>query len=402
MHRYLLPITVLYGFLIIYASLFPFSGWRIPQENPFAWLTWHLPHHVYRKDAAVNLLAYIPFGFFASAHSMYRTGRLTLRSRVIVAGFSLSLSMEALQMLLPMRNPSLVDLFTNTGGTAIGAALALLLLRSVAPEDGVDNWREQWLAPGPDKIIGVGILLLWALSRLSPFVPTLSRPGPLKAVRPLWLSLHGKIQLNPEELLTHCCYAAGLALLANAVLHREVRSFRLFTAFAAFILTLRIFIFDGYLSLEVVIGYLAGIAAATLIARCPGNMPLLAAMGFLAAGIVLFEIKHGETAEFTKKINWIPFRYHLDNTLAGIGLIFEGVWPFSGLSLLWLLLNPKRVSGGLVYGGTVIFLIMALLEWQQQYIPGRTADITQALLALNGWSWPFFLMWRSENLPHKD
>ena len=55
-------LALCYGLLIIYASLFPFSGWHVT-ANPFAWLSGPLPRSISRKDALVNLLAYIPFGF---------------------------------------------------------------------------------------------------------------------------------------------------------------------------------------------------------------------------------------------------------------------------------------------------------------------------------------------------
>lgn len=389
---HILLVTVLYGILIAYVSLFPFINWHIPQGNPFAWAIGSLPHHISGKDAVVNVLAYIPFGILVSACSLSGVNRQGLCLRVVFAGFCLSFAMETLQTLLPARNPSLVDLFTNTSGAAIGAVLAQQFAKSAASGKCLQNLQKEWLAPGSDKMIGAGILLLWALSRLSPFVPTLSRPGPIKGITPFLFALQGKIPFNQSEAMVHCCYAVGLALMADAILHLEVRSFRLFAAFVSVVMMLRIFIFDGYLTLEVAVGYMAGIGVAVLIARGSISFRLISAIGFLVAGIVLFEVRPGKMVDLYEKINWIPFRYHLDNTLAGVGLILEGIWPYSGLSLLWLMLSRMTVRRCFVYGGMTVFLVVALLEWQQQFIPGRTADITQAMLAVIGWSFPL-MMW---------
>jgi hypothetical protein len=234
-------------------------------------------------------------------------------------------------------------------------------------------------------------MLVWALSRLSPFVPTLSHPGPIKGLTPLRLTLLGKTPFHPADALVYFCYGAGLALLAETILHRDVRSFRLFAVFVVVILSLHVCVIDGYLDCEMIFGYLAGIGAAVLISRCPESISLIIGMIFLLAGTIVFEMKPGESANFCKGFNWIPFRYHLDNTLAGIGSILEGTWAFSALSLLWLKQNRMSSKGGLVLGGMALLLLMTFLEWRQLYIPGRTADITQALLAVIGWSWPFLL-----------
>jgi hypothetical protein len=114
-------------------------------------------------------------------------------------------------------------------------------------------------------------------------------------------------------------------------------------------------------------------------------------MAAFVAGFVLFEVRAGTVATLTAEINWIPFRCHLENTLAGIGQILDGIWPFSALALLWLKLKRTGRGVWMACGGFSLFLAVALLEWQQQFIPGRTADITQALLAFIGWCSPYYL-----------
>jgi VanZ family protein len=79
------------------------------------WSTW--------QDLAVNIGGFVPFGFvFLAYFSMAkRSGRSALL--VVFLGFLLSLTIEALQRLLPNRDSGMSDVFTNTVGTALGVLL---------------------------------------------------------------------------------------------------------------------------------------------------------------------------------------------------------------------------------------------------------------------------------------
>jgi Concanavalin A-like lectin/glucanases superfamily/VanZ like family len=75
------------------------------------------------EDWAVNIGGFMPVGFvfFASANSAKSKGHRALL--VVLLGFSLSFTIEALQRLLPTRDSGMTDLFTNTAGTALGVFL---------------------------------------------------------------------------------------------------------------------------------------------------------------------------------------------------------------------------------------------------------------------------------------
>ncbi len=384
--------TIVYVMLIAYGSLFPFAGFIIPEGNPFGWMTKHPFNLVSRKDAVVNILAYIPLGFLLFKFTYYRCGFPNGMIRSFIAGLCLSLTMESLQGFLPGRDPSTVDLFTNSSGAAIGHTLAFLHERSTETGGAIKRFQKNWLAPGHVNSAGAVILLIWGFSALSPFVPTLSTPGPVRGVEPLLLTLLGKTPFDLTDALVHFSRGTGLAILAFTIFPREVRSIRLFAFYAMTVLTLQIFIINRYQSLEAVSGYIAGICMAALISLLAGNLSRIIAILLLMAGFVLSEVKADETTSIFREFNWIPFRYHLESTLSAISLILAGIWPFSAISLLCIKLSKTDRSGLLLCGGAVIFLVVALLEWEQQYIPGRTADITQALLAVIGWYWPLLLL----------
>jgi len=56
-----------YVLLIIYASLYPLTGWHDSGGNPLAFLGAAWPRHYTGFDLATNVLAYLPFGFFCTA-----------------------------------------------------------------------------------------------------------------------------------------------------------------------------------------------------------------------------------------------------------------------------------------------------------------------------------------------
>ncbi len=77
------------------------------------------------NDITINILGFIPFGFFLSAW-LWQAKKLTSARAcgiTIFAGFFLSLAIELTQVYLPTRDSSLLDVIDNIFGTAVGALL---------------------------------------------------------------------------------------------------------------------------------------------------------------------------------------------------------------------------------------------------------------------------------------
>ncbi|MBU1053506.1 MAG: VanZ family protein [Proteobacteria bacterium] len=85
----------------------------------------------YIKDVAINLIGFIPFGFFVSAFLAKKNkfGFNAICVVVVIAGFSLSMSIELIQAYLPTRFSQLSDLVLNTSGTTIGVFVLNLIQR---------------------------------------------------------------------------------------------------------------------------------------------------------------------------------------------------------------------------------------------------------------------------------
>jgi len=160
------PLTWLYGALIVYASLYPFVGWRIPGVGALDFLLLGWPRYWTWFDVISNLLGYLPFGFLLFV-ALIRSGR---RGRAAAAlacagGTLLSLSMEVLQNYLPHRVSSNVDLVLNMLGTALGAAIGAVLHW----HGGIARWqklRDRWFVARSAG--GFALLVLWPIGLLFP------------------------------------------------------------------------------------------------------------------------------------------------------------------------------------------------------------------------------------------
>lgn len=160
------PLAWVYGALIVYASLYPFMGWRIPGVTPWAFLRFPWPHWWTGFDLMANLLGYLPFGALVFG-ALVRTGTSVRVAwpLALLAGASLSLSLEMIQNYLPQRVASNVDLALNITGTFLGAVIAL----GVNAFGGVERWqaiRERWFI---DRSAGgLSLLFLWPIGLLFP------------------------------------------------------------------------------------------------------------------------------------------------------------------------------------------------------------------------------------------
>jgi VanZ family protein len=231
----------MYAALIVYASLYPFTGWRVLPTPVLAFLGYGFPRYWTGFDVLSNLLGYMPFGSLLVG-AMVRSGRRLGPSLLaaVACGALLSLSMETLQDFLPKRIPSNVDWALNTAGTLVGA----LVGAAVHKLGGVERWqalRDKWFIGRSAGAIA--LLLLWPVGLLFPPPVPLGLGQILGKVQELigwavsgtaaepwfedWLDPDRQAWLNTlspsGEALTTLLGLLAPCLVAYSVSHREWR-----------------------------------------------------------------------------------------------------------------------------------------------------------------------------------
>ena len=155
-----------YSLLIIYASWFPFTGWRDIGLSPLAYLWAPLPHYWTVFDLAINVAGYMPFGMFLVCAFYPRLRGVGAALVATVCGIAVSCLMESVQTYLPSRVASNLDLLTNGAGAAIGAIAGALLTPILLEESRFLQLRERWFSPAASR--GLIVMALWPLAQIYP------------------------------------------------------------------------------------------------------------------------------------------------------------------------------------------------------------------------------------------
>jgi VanZ family protein len=159
--------AVLYGVMIVYASLEPFSGWMAPLPGAPFFLFEPWPTRYTRFDIAINVAAYIPFGLFVALTGRHTPSVARFAIAMAVSAL-LSFTMETTQMFLPSRDASTIDLISNTAGGALGGLAGVVLNGTPGLRARVGQWRQRVFIGGRSGDLGVALLGIWLLAQVNP------------------------------------------------------------------------------------------------------------------------------------------------------------------------------------------------------------------------------------------
>lgn len=162
--------AALYAVMIVYASLEPFAGWMAPLPGTPFFLFAPWPTRYTRYDVAINVAAYVPFGFFVAL-----IGRRTPAARRLMAATTaaalLSAAMETAQIFLPSRDASTVDLVSNAAGGALGGIIAIGLNGAPGVRARIGHWRQRVFIGGRSGDLGIALLGIWMFAQVNPGIP---------------------------------------------------------------------------------------------------------------------------------------------------------------------------------------------------------------------------------------
>lgn len=224
-----------YTVLIVYASLYPFSGWQFENIAAFGAQISQWPRYWSQFDAIVNVLGYMPLGILI-VFSLYPViGRGWSLLLAALGGCVMSLLMESVQYFLPSRVTSLLDLITNAGGCLLGALIGVCLLPLILESGRLHQLRTQWLYPNSAReLVVIG---LWPLAQIFPHA-FLFGHGQILPIISLWCEdyldvsidlsavLRNDIELSPEmyllsETIITACACSGAILVGLSLLNRR-------------------------------------------------------------------------------------------------------------------------------------------------------------------------------------
>ncbi|CAG9184159.1 hypothetical protein LMG23992_05161 [Cupriavidus laharis] len=157
---------VCFTLLVVYASLYPFSGWVDNGISPFAFLSAPKPRYITEFDLLTNVLGYCPLGALVvlALHPRVSGARATLIA--LAAGALLSGCMEALQTWLPSRISSNIDLITNALGALLGGAVVAPFTSALIDRGTLTQLRTAWFEPHAS--FAIILLLLWPFAQIFP------------------------------------------------------------------------------------------------------------------------------------------------------------------------------------------------------------------------------------------
>ena len=337
--RYLL---VAYALLVVYASLHPFSGWRDQGLPPFAFLTARFPRHYLPYDLAANIIGYFPLGFLAvlSAYPILR-GRAAFAFAVLCT-LMLSLALESLQLYLPARTSSNLDLLANTAGGLFGA-LAAAASGQLLRRQGLQALRDRLFLPGGRIDLGLVLIGLWLLAQLNPSTLLFGTGDLREWFRPP----PGK--LYPAELFVRVeagiagANALAVGLMVSCLTAREQPKRLVALALAGGGLCVHSFAFGLLVSSQDILSWLTpgalyGVAAALALLLIAAGLPR--AVQLALSGLALLAA--------TTLVNLAPANPYMTATLSlwqqgqyfnfnGATRIVSAIWPFTAMFYVVLL-----------------------------------------------------------------
>lgn len=362
--RWLTIATVL---LILYGSLFPFRFEVLNDSGFFELLTGLRFQPTSRGDLVANLLLYAPLGLCLLLSWPARWGRLTRLFWTVFIGTMLSLGVEMLQVHAPTRVSSLTDVVVNATGTIGGGLIALLYLELGS------TIRIPGIAPGRPEPVPLGILLLWLGFRLAPFVPTIDWQKFKDALKPVFI--------EPQfSTIDTYRYLVGWLVAGYAIrqLWRREYAFHALAFMVAVVLLGRVTVVGKVLVPSELLALVLAVPAAAVMAALTDRRRATLLAILLAGVIVLQGLKPFEFLAQRNSFSWVPFMNSLSDSLeVNYSVLLEKCfWYFA---LVWLL---TRRGSGIVISTALTALLLALIETAQLWLPGRSAEITDPLLAL--------------------
>lgn len=346
--------------LIVYGSLFPFHyqahepGWadltRLLQPSPAG---------LSLSDVVANILLFVPYGLLLASPLLQ--GR---RLPAALAGVALALGVQVLQFWFPHRDPSGMDAVFNGIGLLLGWGAAQL--------------ARPWLAgrrlaqlPQPHFVmLSTTLMLLWLLDRWFPWVPTLDVQNLKNGLKPLLLDWRS---VGALDVLRHTvAWLVFLRLAGWSLLQRQGMAW--LALLCLVVVALKPLFLHNALTAANVLGVMLAVLLGPIFRE--GAVALLLLVLAQVVVLVLQALAPFEFA-WVGGFQWVPFAGSLAaDPLAALPPLIDKLYWYGSLVFLLRCLGVPHLACCAAVGSLLLGL-----EWAQQWVPGRTPEITDPLLA---------------------
>jgi VanZ family protein len=347
--------------VILHGSLYPYE-FRLPPgtAGPVSTLlsSWTMRSHSLGEMIA-NVLLYAPFGFFA-ALAIRGPHRLLI---VTLLGLVLCTAVELAQFYDVGRVTSLSDVCLNTAGTVLGGLAA-----------GGIRFASGLAMFGPSRARPVPLILLAAMLgyHLYPYVPVIDLHKYWHSVKPLLVRpVAGPLAIfHYFTLWLAICY-----LIADAAVRS--RSGFLVLCLAVFVFGAKILIVNQSLSPAEAMGAAAAIFIwLAILERMSWRAAIVAVL--LCAMIVVLRLEPFHFRAPAGHFGWLPFQGYLTGSFGiNVQSFLEKAFLYG--SLVWI---AARAGLDLPVATAATATLCLATSIAEIYLPGRSAEITDAFIAL--------------------
>jgi hypothetical protein len=255
------------------------------------------------------------------------------------------------------------DVYLNTFG-AIGGGLAALLFGF-----GVQNPVIGELAAQPMPAMLLAGMLGYHLFR---YVPTIDAHKYWESLKPILLSPSLSVQASVRYL---AMWLTSSWPICEIVGFRRARIF--VPLFTAFVFLSKVSIENLVVTVPEVLG--AGFAMMIwLVLGHYGRVATLFTAAVLCGSVVAGRLEPFEFLSADRAFEWLPFRGFLDGSVSVNAMAFMEKFFLYG-SLIWLLSRSGLPLWMSAFG---VAALLFACSWAELYLPGRSAEITDAFIAI--------------------
>ncbi len=347
--------------LIAYGSLWPFD--YVPHAASWAdvrYILFDWPAHLSVLSSVSNVILFVPLGVLIPGLSK----RFAARFALFWASVLFAWILQYFQFWFPIRTPDVSAAVFNVLGLGAGLLLhssATAVLQRMQPV--AQDFPAFWQVP-------TALMACWILYRWFPLMPSLDVQNVKNALKPLFRTPHFDGVAFLHDLVAWLVFLRLSRYSAVAKLGRH------WLALACVAVVFAEPAFEGkLLSWANVAGVLAAVAARPLFYRGKASLFLLLGLQFLS--LCLSEL-HPFRFTAHARFLWLPFSGMMQGSVVvNLDALIEKTYVYGSLLFLLDYYGVRWKTAA-----TTVGVLLLGLEWLQQYIPGKTPESTDAVLAV--------------------